>query len=537
VWTIILMPTMDDSKRLSNRIFLVYLTGLGLLTLLLRLPFRSHAPFNWDSVNYALGVIDFNIIQHRPHPPGYILYVYLARWLNTWVVDPNASLVWVSILAGMLTVVFTFAFTYRRFNAGDALVSALLVITNPLIWFHDELALNYSIEAFFSIAIAYACYRAVEGSLRWAYLVAVFLGIAGGFRQTTMIILLPLAIFATWKFPWKQRLGMAALLGAICLSWGIPMIIQTGGLKAYLTASEQLSQIIEPQPFSYVLHALLYGGNIPLLLIVAAWLGLFKIESGLLKSWEKWFLLLWTLPGMAVISLRHIGQSGYILYLLPVIMIYTPSMIRSGLKALEKHWAVKSGRKSISFNARLVTLVITIVIIDFLAFIVGGYRLILVQDQRQQTAFEIASQYPPSQTIVLSGNEYDIGFRHISYYFPDYHVYCFGSTEVSGPYNVEKPEDVVLGWIFHSYQMQDNYSLDPSSSQFSTTLALPPNTMGILVTGHVLQEALENSADPLLHDPAHVIEINDWLTYIQLPEAVDQIIVENGALGTGDSGK
>jgi len=116
---------------------------------------------------------------------------------------------------------------------------------------------------------------------------------------------------------------MAAILGAICLGWGVPMIVQTGGLEAYLTASAQLSENIKPQPFSFVLHALFYGGNIPVLLVVAAWLGLFKLESDFLKTWERWFLLLWILPGMAVISLRHIGQSGYILYLLPAILIYT----------------------------------------------------------------------------------------------------------------------------------------------------------------------------------------------------------------------
>jgi len=121
--------------------------------------------------------------------------------------------------------------------------------------------------------------------------------------------------------------------------------------------------------------------------------------------------------------------------------------------------------------------------------------------------------------------------------FPDYHVYCFGSTEVSGPYNVEQPKNVVLGWIFHSYQLQDNYSLDPSSSQFRTTLALPGSTTGVLVTGHILREAVENSSDAVLHDPAYVTEINDWLVYLRLPEGVDQIVVENGTIRTGGMGE
>lgn len=508
------------NKRLATT-----LLGLGLLVICLRLPFRSHILFNWDSVNFALGILDFDVIQHRPHPPGYILYIILARVLNSWIKDSNASLVFLSMVSGLFTVLFTYLFAYQRFNGRDALVSALLVVTNPLIWFYDELALTYSLEVFFSIAISYACFRTINGSIRWAYIGAVLLGLAGGFRQTTMLIMLPLALYSARWISWKHRFTSALILTLICLAWGVPMLIQTGGLGAYLSATSYLSSIIEPSPITEILHAIFYGGHIPLLLVLAYWLGLFKFPSGMIKSWERWFFVLWIVPGTLVFILKHIGQSGYVLFTLPALFIYTPILLRSAFKELEERWPVREGQKKLSTNAKVNSLVIAILSINVVVFFLGGFILIYVQDNHWKLAEELHLQYPPSETIVLSGMDRIMGYRHASYYFPDYHVYGYVTTDFEGPHNVKEPQDVVLGWIYHSYHFEDNYTLDPDLHQLYTTLEIPSGTTGMLVTDKTIVESLSDPRLNISANSTEITQVGEWIAYVKLPENAEQLVV------------
>ena len=52
------------------------------VTILTRLPFRSEFLFSWDSANYALAMSRIDIVAHRPHPPGYLGYVFAARLID-----------------------------------------------------------------------------------------------------------------------------------------------------------------------------------------------------------------------------------------------------------------------------------------------------------------------------------------------------------------------------------------------------------------------------------------------------------------------
>ena len=70
-----------------------------LVTLGLRLPFRSQYAYYWDTAQFALAVRGFSVALHHPHPPGYLLYVMLARLVNRLAGDPHASLVWLSVMA------------------------------------------------------------------------------------------------------------------------------------------------------------------------------------------------------------------------------------------------------------------------------------------------------------------------------------------------------------------------------------------------------------------------------------------------------
>ena len=48
--------------------------------------------YNWDAVQFALALREFDVAKHQPHPPGYLLYVGLGRLLNASLGDPTPRL-------------------------------------------------------------------------------------------------------------------------------------------------------------------------------------------------------------------------------------------------------------------------------------------------------------------------------------------------------------------------------------------------------------------------------------------------------------
>src|SRR2546429_242054 len=54
--------------------------------LALHLPFLAPNLEDVDSINFALGLRDFNPGLHQPHPPGYPVYMALGR-ISLWLVS------------------------------------------------------------------------------------------------------------------------------------------------------------------------------------------------------------------------------------------------------------------------------------------------------------------------------------------------------------------------------------------------------------------------------------------------------------------
>lgn len=63
---------------------------------------------------------------------------------------------------------------------------------SPLFWFYGSVGLTYAGEALFASSVAYFAFRALEGSRSDAWLAAGYLGLAGGLRQSLLVLLLPL---------------------------------------------------------------------------------------------------------------------------------------------------------------------------------------------------------------------------------------------------------------------------------------------------------------------------------------------------------
>ena len=224
------------------------------------LPFLAPSLEDIDSINFALGLREFDVARHQPHPPGYPVYIAAGRLTlaAVHVVAPDlaapraealALALW-SALAGALAIAAAGAL-FREFNragtspdrdaAGDraATWSALVLAMAPLFWISGSRPLSDLpglAMALLAQALALRAMRTGQ-SFAWPALVAA---VAIGVRIQTGALTVPLLLFAVLLN--RRTLGargLATASGAFaagCLLWLVPLVLVSGGPARYLAA-------------------------------------------------------------------------------------------------------------------------------------------------------------------------------------------------------------------------------------------------------------------------------------------------------------
>src|SRR5438552_6654598 len=100
------MPRVDEALALA----------LAAVTILSRVPFRARLLPTWDAVQFALALRKYDVVNHQPHPPGYILYVAVGRAVETLLGDAAQSFVWLAILASGATVYLVYRLAWMLYG-------------------------------------------------------------------------------------------------------------------------------------------------------------------------------------------------------------------------------------------------------------------------------------------------------------------------------------------------------------------------------------------------------------------------------------
>jgi hypothetical protein len=320
------------AARLAPHGDLAVALGLAIVTLLSRWPYRARMLYNWDAVQFALALHEFDIAKHQPHPPGYLLYVALGRLLNASLGDPTLAYVALAMLFSAGTTFVLYSLARRLYDRPTAIIAASLLAVSPLFWFYGSVGLTYAGEAFAASVVAWFAYGALTGHVRSLYWGALAVGLTGGMRQSVLVLLLPLWLgSALLGIRSRRRVAIAGgILLASVLAWLLPMLWLTGGPAAYVGASTQLYG-------SMLLPTSVLGGSLEITLAQARYL----LESTLVglgplglvalalpayarrMGWSRpeWFLLGWIVPPIIFYMLIHFGQAGYVLTFLPALVI------------------------------------------------------------------------------------------------------------------------------------------------------------------------------------------------------------------------
>ena len=230
-------PSDGTMQRWSDSKFLVIgslvLFGFCIAT---RIPLRPTFLSAYDPIEFALAMHHLDIIHHRPHPPGYILYVGLAKLLSWFVHDPNLALTTLATLFSALSTVLIFLLAFYMYGRRAALLASAIWVTCPLVWFHGLVGEMYAAAGFGSLATALLVFLFLRSPSRstaaWA---GGAYGLATALRPDQLLLLGPLFLFPFWRSSTCRRWASFAFCPALALyaAWYIPTLVSVGGYKDY----------------------------------------------------------------------------------------------------------------------------------------------------------------------------------------------------------------------------------------------------------------------------------------------------------------
>jgi hypothetical protein len=224
------------------------LTLLAVATVLVRLPLLTPRLAHWDAVNYALGLHDFNVAAHQPHPPGSPYYILLGRVALALVggTDDNAALILVSLAASVGAVLGEYALARLVFGHRTGFLAALVLLSQPVFWGYGTMGMPWTLLACLAVAIGLTCALLVRGLRRLVFPSALLVGLASGFRLEVTAFLAPLWVWAVWTAEPRPRRRLAAMaLVAVCvLVWLVPVAATSGGLTTW--SERMLAMFVPP---------------------------------------------------------------------------------------------------------------------------------------------------------------------------------------------------------------------------------------------------------------------------------------------------
>jgi hypothetical protein len=239
------------------------IAALAVVFLAFHLPYLPASLEDLDSINFALGIRQFDVAQHQPHPPGYPLYILVARAANAVLGSELKALAVVSIVSGALGVL-AIAWLFQRLSKDGPRSDAWLISTTalamacPLYWFTAARPLSDMT----GLAAAIAVQAMIVGARtdRDLVVAAFCAALAAGIRSQVVWLTVPLLVVRVIEEALRhgghgahggqvstaqQRSSVSSVVAisrvaagyiAGALLWAVPLVLLTGGPSAYWRA-------------------------------------------------------------------------------------------------------------------------------------------------------------------------------------------------------------------------------------------------------------------------------------------------------------
>lgn len=222
-----------------RRVVLLLIAGIAFAAF--RVWARARTAWDWDESLFALALRDFDVVRHHPHPPGFPLYVGLARLVSSFVTGEFQALQLVNLFAG--AVLFPVAFFAAReagFGFNTSFAGATLLFAAPNVLFFGSGAFSDVPSLVLSLA-AIAMLLRGRSSPRAFVLGMALAGAAVSIRsQNVIVCALPalLALLPCWRASRRAVIAGFAIAAVVVVASYGGAVAATGSWERYSAAVE-----------------------------------------------------------------------------------------------------------------------------------------------------------------------------------------------------------------------------------------------------------------------------------------------------------
>ncbi len=201
----------------------------------------SRSIWDWDEALLALGMRDYNIALHHPHPPGFPVYIGLAKLVRFITDSDFHALQAINIVAALLVFPALFLFARElRLRFSTAVSAAALFAFFPNVWFFGGGAFSDIPSIVLVLFAVTFLLRGAGADARGAYFLGTFLlALAIGIRPQNFLLGLIPGLYATRRRrPGEIAIAFFIGLAVVVTAFG-GAVYATGSWREYLRAVQE----------------------------------------------------------------------------------------------------------------------------------------------------------------------------------------------------------------------------------------------------------------------------------------------------------
>jgi hypothetical protein len=203
----------------------------------------SEVALDVDPVNLVYGMREFDVAHHAPHPPGYLLYVWMLRGLHAIVGgEPLQAVQLAARLLSTATIPLLYAAVkmLRPQSPTSWAYAAALGAFHPFLVFHAVDAQTHTAEAFAAGLLLLGVVRHRRSpSLAGAVTLGALLALGSALRPSFVVAGVGPIVWATWRRP-AQLVAAGAASAAGAAGWLWPTLQASGGYARWKAANDAL---------------------------------------------------------------------------------------------------------------------------------------------------------------------------------------------------------------------------------------------------------------------------------------------------------
>lgn len=205
---------------------------------------RARSLWDWDEALFCLAMRDYDVTSHHPHPPGFPVYVALAKVVRLVADSDFHAFQALNLVAGMLAFPAVYLFARQigvRFET--SVIAGALFAFFPNVWFFGGTAFS-DVPSIVLVLFAVVFLLRGRESARHYYIGTFLLALAIGIRPQNVLVGLFPGLLATWRRPPRQVV-IALVIGVAVVGLSFASAIHaTGELREYMRVIREHSDYI-----------------------------------------------------------------------------------------------------------------------------------------------------------------------------------------------------------------------------------------------------------------------------------------------------